>query len=283
MRPTAYRAAYDGNRVAASVLCVAFIGVGPSAAATTASLDAQIELTAACSGDDPKAAVAACTELIDTKDPDVKFQTAALVNRGNAYDALGEPARALADYERALELDPGSAFSHRNKGVALARLGRLSEALLEFVAAVELKPDYVEAYGSRAETLMKMAAERGEPDGASVYKYILADYDKMIEIGGLGRRGAVAFDGRGKANYHLGHLDAAIADYTEAIALTPEPRFLMARAVAYADAGDSTRANADIDRAEAIVGDVGVAAATAAGLTPAALQNVRDYIAKKRK
>ena len=226
--------------------------------------------------DDLKGAVVACTQLLDTKSQDVNFQTRTDINRGNAYDQLGEPERAIADYVRALELDPRDAYAHRNKGVARTRLGRLGEAMQEFAAAVELKPDYAEAYGSRAEILRRMAPSSSESERAALYQRALADYNKTISLG-LGPREAVAYKGRGFVNYYLAHLDAAIADFTNAIALSTEPSLLMARAIAYADTGDFTRATADIEKASTIASNAGISAANAAGITPAALQSVRDY------
>jgi tetratricopeptide (TPR) repeat protein len=234
-----------------------------------------------CAGDDPKAAVAACSQLIESGQ-DGNYKVAAYVSRGNAYDQLGESERAIADYDRALTLDPRNAFAHRNKGVSLTRLGQLGEAVQEFAAAIELKPDYAEAYGSRAEILRKMALETSQSERTVLYERSLADYDKTIDLGGLGPRGAWAYEGRGFAHYYLAHLDAAISDFTKAIGFSPEPRLLMARAIAYADAGDFTRATADVEKASNIVDNVGVAAASAVGLTPAALQRVRDYAQKRR-
>ena len=160
----------------------------------------------------------------DTKSQDVNFQTRTDINRGNAYDQLGEPERAIADYVRALELDPRDAYAHRNKGVARTRLGRLGEAMQEFAAAVELKPDYAEAYGSRAEILRRMAPSSSESERAALYQRALADYNKTISLG-LGPREAVAYKGRGFVNYYLAHLDAAIALEKQADQSTPADPF----------------------------------------------------------
>ncbi len=60
-----------------------------------------------------------------------------LLNLGASLDAAGHPARALASYERALELadavlGPGSAYAadvHTNLGLTLTALGRYDEAM----------------------------------------------------------------------------------------------------------------------------------------------------------
>ena len=39
-------------------------------------------------------------------------------NRGNAYYAKEEYARAIADYEQALKIDPGNSYAKQNLGNA---------------------------------------------------------------------------------------------------------------------------------------------------------------------
>jgi len=65
----------------------------------------------------------------------------ALVQRGLACMVLGRHGEALASYERALTLDPGSAETHNDLGVALVRLGRPAEALPHLERAFALRPD----------------------------------------------------------------------------------------------------------------------------------------------
>ena len=38
--------------------------------------------------------------------------------RGNAYADMGEHGKALADYDRAIDLRPGDADAHLNRGVS---------------------------------------------------------------------------------------------------------------------------------------------------------------------
>lgn len=62
-------------------------------------------------------------------------------NRGNVLAALGRHTDALAAYDRALELDPGYADAHESKGIALAVTGDFDNALAELDTACHLAPD----------------------------------------------------------------------------------------------------------------------------------------------
>jgi tetratricopeptide (TPR) repeat protein len=49
--------------------------------------------------------------------------------RGISYSALGQHERALADFDHAMQLDPNLARAYLNKGAALAKIGQRDEAL----------------------------------------------------------------------------------------------------------------------------------------------------------
>ncbi|HEX3729317.1 MAG TPA: tetratricopeptide repeat protein, partial [Opitutaceae bacterium] len=58
----------------------------------------------------------------------------------------GDRGEAIAEYRRAIELDPGEPRAHNNLGRALSEVpGQLSAAIAEYEAALKLRPDYPEA------------------------------------------------------------------------------------------------------------------------------------------
>ena len=60
---------------------------------------------------------------------------------GNAHDHGGDPAAALAAFERAIALQPGFAMWQRNRADALIDLGRLDDAAAAIAHARALEPD----------------------------------------------------------------------------------------------------------------------------------------------
>jgi hypothetical protein len=72
-------------------------------------------------------------------DPAVAAET------GRTLLAAGNPAAALAEFGRALALDPRDANNYNNRGVALAALGQSEAARLDFRRALQLSPDLTSA------------------------------------------------------------------------------------------------------------------------------------------
>ena len=62
------------------------------------------------------------------------------------YDA------ALADYTRALELDPNLAQAYNNRGTTYAILKNYDAALADYTRALELDPNYAQAFNNRGTT-----------------------------------------------------------------------------------------------------------------------------------
>jgi tetratricopeptide (TPR) repeat protein len=95
--------------------------------------------------------------------------------------ARKQPARAEAEYRKAIELDPSYELPHNNLGLLLAAEGKAAEAEAELRAAVALKPSYWEAHANlgllyarenrlkEAEKSLEEAA-RLNPDAASIRK-----------------------------------------------------------------------------------------------------------------
>jgi lipoprotein NlpI len=74
---------------------------------------------------------------------------AAYSNRGNAKQAKGDLDGAIADCDRAIELDPKDAMAHKNRGVAKKEKGDLDGAIADYNRAIELDPKYSAAYFHR--------------------------------------------------------------------------------------------------------------------------------------
>ncbi len=68
----------------------------------------------------------------------------------------GQHEAAVAEWKKAIELNPGEALAHNNLGVALSETGKRDEALAEYQKALELSPEYPEAHNNLGEVLVSM-------------------------------------------------------------------------------------------------------------------------------
>ena len=99
-------------------------------------------------------------------------------NRGITYRTLKRYDEALADFNRAIELDPTFSAAFSNRGITYHTLQRYDDALADYTRAIELDPTKASAYlnigalyGRQEMFLVALpyferAAELGDPTGA---------------------------------------------------------------------------------------------------------------------
>ncbi|MCX4676478.1 tetratricopeptide repeat protein [Streptomyces sp. NBC_01433] len=151
--------------------------------------------------------------------------------RAREFDA------ALADYGRALVLDPRSARAHQGRAVALRALGQHEAALADLDRAEEIAPDWAWAVRERGETYRRM----GRLDEALP----VLDRAHALDPGD-----AVTLGSRGLVRQRLGRPEDALDDFDRAVALWPEYIWgLVRRARVRTSLGDPVGALADLDRA----------------------------------
>jgi len=89
-------------------------------------------------------------------------------NRGICQEKNGDPDAAIADYSRAVGLDPGLELAYGNRGWLFDKLGRKEEALADYKKAAELgyRPAirWLEQHAQAGKTTMRQAATGVEPD-----------------------------------------------------------------------------------------------------------------------
>jgi serine/threonine protein kinase/Tfp pilus assembly protein PilF len=129
-------------------------------------------------------------------------------NRGATYEKLQHYQVALADYGRAIEMDPTLAPAYSNRGNTYAALQQYQAALHDFSRAIELDPTYAPAYSNRGTTYQELQQCQAA----------LADYGRAIE---LDPTLAQAYSNRGATYHALQQYQAALADYERAIELDP--------------------------------------------------------------
>jgi tetratricopeptide (TPR) repeat protein len=122
--------------------------------------------------------------------------------------ARGETQQAIANFRKALRLQPGYAEAHFNLGLQLAAQNQLDEAIAHFRRALSLKPDYAVAHGGLAEALVS----KGEPAKA------VPHYREAIR---LQPNYAEPRHGLGLALIRLGRKEEAIRCFQEALRINP--------------------------------------------------------------
>lgn len=129
-------------------------------------------------------------------------------NRAQLLARLGRTEEALADFDRAVAIDPGFPDNYLDRGNLLFEIGRTEEALADYETAMRVSPPLPEAYYNRAE--LRLAA--GDLYGAR------ADLDHVIELdpGYLD-----AYVNRAGVLEMLGEHEAARRDVEAGLALDP--------------------------------------------------------------
>jgi len=64
--------------------------------------------------------------------------TDAFINRGNAYDELGWPFKAIEDYTSALAIRPNDSYALYNRAAVYSRIGRTDKAIGDFMKSCKL-------------------------------------------------------------------------------------------------------------------------------------------------
>ena len=130
-------------------------------------------------------------------------------NRGLAKMAMGDLDGALADYNRALEISPRNFEIHDNRGVVRQEKGDLDGALADYNIAIKLWWKYVPAYSHRA----SIEITKNDLDRA------LSDCNYVLKVN---RQDAAAYNNRALIETAKGDLDAATADFNRASKLDPK-------------------------------------------------------------
>ena len=148
-----------------------------------------------------------CTKIIGLEqEPHEKAR--AYVQRGIAYGKKGEYDQAIADFAKALELEPNNVSAYLNRGIAYIEKNDHDQAIADFTKDLELEPNNMFAYRNRGlayiykcdhgkaiEDFTKILDEQHHDDTEAAGTYLFRGFAYII-----------------KSDY-----DKAIADYTKAL------------------------------------------------------------------
>ena len=125
-------------------------------------------------------------------------------NRGFAYGELKQYDKAIADFDKAIELNPEDVHvDYRNRGVAYRKLKQYDKAIADYDKAIELNPKDADTYHNRGFAY----------DELKQYDKAIADYDKAIK---LNPEYAYAYNNRGYTYLWLKKCDKAQTDFKKA-------------------------------------------------------------------
>jgi tetratricopeptide (TPR) repeat protein len=192
-------------------------------------------------------------------------------NRGVAYGTLGEKEQAIADYSKAIELDPGYLIASFNRGVAYGETGQWDKAVTDYTRVLMFDPGHVKAFYNRGLAYANLGQwskavedyskvirlESGNTNAfynrglaylnLGLWDKAITDFSETVE---LDPHYGQAFYTRGIARGNLRQWDQAISDYTQALAINPNSRDIWSnRGVAYSNLGEWVKAIEDYSAA----------------------------------
>ena len=130
-------------------------------------------------------------------------------DRGNAYLAMGDYGKALADYETAIKLNPSLGYAYYNRGRLKRLQGRYEDSIPDLQKSLEL--DSGLAYAAY--------------NNIALSRYELDDYEEAMEAVNMAvaqdPAKATSYRIRGDINLAIKNYEAAVQDYEKAISENP--------------------------------------------------------------
>jgi tetratricopeptide (TPR) repeat protein len=160
--------------------------------------------------------IAACTSIINRNDEASSALSKAYNNRGVFFGVQEQFDRAIADFEKAIELDPENPTPYYNQGLTYNDTGDTDRALSDLDHLITMKPSEIaDAYQLRGSILFN----RHE------YARALRNFDEVID---LAPRNAFTLCQRGLTLGFLQRYEDATRDFNASISLDPTNKCLLA-------------------------------------------------------
>lgn len=161
------------------------------------------------------------------KGQDTKQNADTCYRAGEGYYKMEKYDKAIAYYDKAIELNPNHALAYYDRAGAYAEIHQYKKAIADYDRAIELNPNDALAYYNRASAY----SEIGENEKA------IADYDRAIEID---PDDADAYYFRGLTYQAKGEVAKAVRDLEMCIGLSTDPELTEAAQQALGEAKKSS-------------------------------------------
>jgi len=67
-------------------------------------------------------------------------------NLGNVYKNQGQLEQAIVEYQKVIQIDPNLAYAHYDLGVVYVKQGQLDQAIAEYQKTIQIDPNFAFAY-----------------------------------------------------------------------------------------------------------------------------------------
>jgi tetratricopeptide (TPR) repeat protein len=162
---------------------------------------------------------------------------AAYIGRGLSEHALGQYNKAIENYNRAIVLEPENAIAYQNRGASRHGLGQYKDAIMDYDYAIGLDPKDALTYNNRAVSKQHLGD----------YELAIIDYQTAIR---LNSKDANIHHNCGECHYYQGQFKEAQEDFSQAIALDSSHLLAyVSRARLHETCGDIDQAQQDIREA----------------------------------
>jgi|GEM_PF-160022 len=160
--------------------------------------------------------------------------------RGVFYAMTGNQQKAIEEHTYAIQLNPTFLAAYIGRANAYASIGKNEDALKDFNRAVELHPEATFAFCQRG-LFYNMAKN---------YPKAISDFTEAINLAqDLPNSLSVAYTGRAWAYQHLGKIEEAMQDATQAITLFPTGFAYAQRGALFSQSQRYQEALSDFNRA----------------------------------
>ena len=167
-----------------------------------------------------------------TKSIEIKPNFLAFFDRAQVYENMGENARAVADYSKALELDAGTSFAsslYASRAAVFMASGDYNSAVADCTKALDADPAHVELADRNSTTAALFNCRAKALLGAGNLSQALHDSEHSLELwpgvpAALCTHGRIlkAFDRRDEAIAEFQRALTNSPDYGEAKASSPK-------------------------------------------------------------